>query len=70
MFVTTGINDTQVNYAEPLKWVARLRATKTDDHELLPCRSTWMPVIPAISGRFGPLPERAQIIAWLISHVR
>ena len=35
MLVTTGLHDSQVQYWEPAKWVARLRATKTDDRPLL-----------------------------------
>jgi oligopeptidase B len=35
MFVTTGLWDSQVQYFEPAKWVARLRARKTDDNPLL-----------------------------------
>src|SRR4029077_15910780 len=35
MFVTAGFYDSQVSYAEPAKWVARLRASKTDRHDLL-----------------------------------
>ena len=35
MFVTTGLWDSQVQYWEPLKWVARLRDLKTDDNPLL-----------------------------------
>jgi oligopeptidase B len=31
----TGLWDSQVQYYEPAKWVARLRATKTDDNPLL-----------------------------------
>lgn len=34
MLVTTGLYDSQVQYFEPAKWVAKLRATKTDDHPL------------------------------------
>jgi len=33
--VTTGLHDSQVQYWEPAKWVARLRAAKTDDNLLL-----------------------------------
>ncbi|MDX1577070.1 MAG: S9 family peptidase [Gemmatimonadota bacterium] len=35
MLVTTGLHDSQVQYWEPAKWVAKLRATKTDDNRLL-----------------------------------
>ncbi len=35
MLVTTGLHDSQVQYFEPAKWVAKLRALKTDDNRLL-----------------------------------
>ncbi len=35
MLVTTGLWDSQVQYYEPVKWVAKLRATKTDRKPLL-----------------------------------
>jgi len=35
LLVTTGLHDSQVQYWEPAKWVAKLRATKTDDNPLL-----------------------------------
>jgi oligopeptidase B len=35
MMVRTGLNDPRVAYWEPAKWVARLRALKTDDNPLL-----------------------------------
>lgn len=35
MLVTTGFHDSQVQYWEPAKWVAKLRATKTDKNSLL-----------------------------------
>ena len=35
MLVTTGLHDSQVQYFEPAKWVAKLRDTKTDNNLLL-----------------------------------
>ena len=37
LLVTTGLHDSQVQYWEPAKWVARLRELKTDDNLLLLC---------------------------------
>lgn len=35
LLVTTGLHDSQVQYFEPAKWVAKLRATKTGDNVIL-----------------------------------
>jgi len=35
IYVRTGLWDSQVQYFEPAKWVAKLRATKTDDNPVL-----------------------------------
>jgi oligopeptidase B len=34
MFVTTGLWDSQVQYYEPAKWIAKLRALKTDPNSV------------------------------------
>ncbi len=35
LLITTGLHDSQVQYWEPAKWAARLRALKTDNNRLL-----------------------------------
>jgi oligopeptidase B len=35
LLVTTGLHDSQVQYWEPAKWVAKLRELKTDDNPLI-----------------------------------
>jgi oligopeptidase B len=35
MLVTTGLHDSQVQYWEPAKWVAKLRVNKTDDNIII-----------------------------------
>jgi len=35
ILVTTGLHDSQVQYFEPMKWVAKLRDYKTDDNLLI-----------------------------------
>lgn len=47
MLVTAGLNDPRVSYWEPAKWVAKLRAIRTDENVLL--LKTNMG-----SGHFGP----------------
>jgi oligopeptidase B len=34
MLITTGLHDSQVQYWEPAKWAAKLRALKTDNNPL------------------------------------
>jgi oligopeptidase B len=68
MLVTTGLHDSQVQYWEPAKWVAKLRELKTDDNELL--LHTDMKVgHGGASGRFDSIKDVARDYAWLISHV-
>ncbi|HSH00119.1 MAG TPA: prolyl oligopeptidase family serine peptidase, partial [candidate division Zixibacteria bacterium] len=35
ILITAGLNDPRVQYWEPAKWTAKLRALKTDDNVLL-----------------------------------
>ena len=65
MLVTTGLHDSQVQYWEPAKWVAKLRALKTDDRPLL--LSTNMDAgHGGASGRFQRLRETALEYAFML----
>ena len=65
MLVTTGLWDSQVQYYEPAKYVARLRAKKTDRNPLLFAINLEAGHAGA-SGRFGALPEFAREYAFVI----
>jgi oligopeptidase B len=69
MLVTTSLNDSQVMYWEPAKYVARLRTVKTDSNVLL--LKTRM--VPAghggASGRYDRLKDQSFEYAWLMTQV-
>lgn len=66
LLVTTGLHDSQVQYFEPAKWVAKLRATKTDNNLLL--LKTDMEVgHGGASGRFDYLKDIALNYAFLFA---
>jgi oligopeptidase B len=65
MLVTTGLWDSQVQYYEPAKWVARLRARKTGDNVLL-YRTTMEAGHGGKSGRFQRYREIAEEYAFLL----
>jgi oligopeptidase B len=69
MYVSAGFHDSQVSYAEPAKWVARLRANKTDLQDLL-LRTDMDSGHQGRSGRGGSTSQNAEIMAWLIAHAR
>lgn len=59
LLVTTGLHDSQVQYWEPAKWVAKLRELKTDDH-LLFLDTNMKAGHGGASGRFEALKEVAK----------
>jgi oligopeptidase B len=65
MLVTAGLNDPRVTYWEPAKWVARLRATKTDDHVLL-LKTNMEAGHGGKSGRWESLRETAEEFAFIL----
>ncbi len=65
LLVTTGLWDSQVQYYEPAKWVAKLRATKTDDRPLL-LHVNMEAGHGGKSGRFQRFRETAMTYAFLL----
>mgnify|MGYP001828884487 CR=1 FL=1 len=65
MFVITGLHDSQVQYFEPAKWVAKLRELKTDDN-LLIFNINMDAGHGGASGRFESLKEVAKEYAFLL----
>ena len=66
MLVTTGYWDSQVQYWEPAKWVAKLREHKTDDNLLL-FKCDMESGHGGASGRFNRLKQTAMEFAFIIS---
>ena len=65
MLVTTGLHDSQVQYWEPAKWVAKLRSLKTDKNVLF--LDTNMDAgHGGASGRFESLKELAKEFSFLL----
>lgn len=65
MLVITGLHDSQVQYWEPAKWVAKLRDTKTDENLLL-FDINMDAGHGGASGRFESLKEVAKEYAFLL----
>jgi oligopeptidase B len=68
MLVRTSLNDSQVGYWEAAKWVARLRAMKTDQNNLL-LRVNMGAGHGGASGRYDKLREDAHDYAWLLAQL-
>jgi len=68
MLVTTSLNDSQVMYWEPAKWVAKLRAMKTDTNPLY-IKVNMAGGHGGSSGRYDVLRERAFRYAFMLDAV-
>jgi oligopeptidase B len=68
ILVTTGLHDSQVQYFEPAKWVARLRERKTDDNILL-MKIDMEAGHGGVSGRFQRYRETALVYQFLLNQV-
>ena len=66
ILVTTGLHDSQVQYFEPMKWVAKLREFKTDNN-LLVFKTDMDAGHGGASGRFKSLNEKALEMSFFIS---
>jgi oligopeptidase B len=69
MLVTTGFHDSQVQYWEPAKWVAKLRAMKTDERPLV-FKTEMEAGHGGRSGRYERYKNQALTYAFLLSNVR
>ena len=65
LLVMTGLHDSQVQYWEPAKWVAKLRALRTDDHLLL-LKTNMEAGHGGASGRYRRYRETALQYAFLL----
>ncbi|TMP02660.1 oligopeptidase B [Pseudoalteromonas sp. S3178] len=66
MLITTGLHDSQVQYWEPMKWVAKMRELKTDSN-ILVFKTDMDAGHGGASGRFKSLEEKALEMAFFIA---
>ena len=67
LLITSGLNDPRVQYWEPTKWAAKLRATKTDSNLLL-LKTNMGAGHSGKSGRYGYLEDNAFVYAFLLDN--
>jgi oligopeptidase B len=69
LLVTTGLHDSQVQYFEPAKWVARLRDRRTDENRLL-LHTDMTAGHGGASGRYQQYRDSARMYAFLLDLAR
>ncbi len=68
MYVTGGLNDPRVGFWEPAKWVAKLRATKTDER-LIVLKTEMDAGHGGSSGRYDAWRDEARVQAFVLDQV-
>jgi len=68
LYVSAGLNDPRVSYHEPAKWVAKLRALRTDDRPML-LKTEMGAGHGGPSGRYDAWREESEALAFLITVV-
>lgn len=68
MLVRGGLNDPRVGFWEPAKWVAKLRATKTDDNALV-LKTDMGAGHGGPSGRYDAWRDEAYVLAFILDAV-
>ena len=66
MYISTGLHDSQVQYWEPAKWIAKLRTLKTNEKQLF-LDTNMEAGHGGATGRFEALKELAKEFAFLLS---
>jgi oligopeptidase B len=66
LYVTAGLNDPKVSYHEPAKWVAKIRAVRTNDAPLL-LKTEMGAGHAGPSGRYDAWRDEARVYTFLIS---
>jgi oligopeptidase B len=70
LLVRTSYNDSEVMYWEPAKWVAKLRASKTDAHPLLLKVNMQPAGHGGKAGRYDRLKDTAFDYAFVLSELK
>ena len=68
MYVTGGLNDPRVGYWEPAKWVAKLRALRTDHRDLV-LRTELGAGHQGLSGRYDVWADEARVQAFVLTQL-
>jgi oligopeptidase B len=66
LYITAGLNDPRVSYHEPAKWIAKLRATRTNDATLI-MRCEMGAGHGGPSGRYESWRDEARTLAFILT---